>query len=180
MKIYTKTGDGGETSYLGGTRVSKADVRLEAYGTVDELNSWVGVLADYTINESRLPALARIQDRLFIMGSLLAKEPGKIIEGLPALSEADVTALEQEIDAMNETLEPLRNFILPRGHKEVSFAHVGRTVCRRAERCVVRLSQQEPVDAFTVRYLNRLSDYLFVLCRAMAKDLGVKEIVWKP
>lgn len=180
MKIYTKTGDKGQTGLVGGTRVSKSHLRIETYGTVDELNSWIGLLGDYTINEKRTPFLREVQDRLFTMGAILATEPGKNIAKIPDLHPTDIEKMEQEIDAMNAHLEPMRSFILPGGHKEVSFAHIARTVCRRAERLVVRLNEQEPVDELVIQYLNRLSDYLFTLCRAMAKDLGVEEVKWIP
>jgi len=180
MKIYTKTGDTGETSLVGGSRVSKSHVRIETYGTVDELNSWIGLLAEYTINDLRKPFLREIQDRLFTIGSQLATESGKHTSKLPELYEADVSAVELQIDQMNEALLPLQNFILPGGHKEVAFCHIARTVCRRAERLVVTLNQKEHVEALVIVYFNRLSDYLFVLSRAMSKDLAVDEVIWKP
>ncbi len=179
MKIYTKTGDSGETSLVGGSRVSKSHLRIDTYGTVDELNSWIGLLAEYTINDLRKPFLREIQDRLFTIGAILATEPDKNIAKIPDLQESDVVGIENEIDKMNETLKPLRNFILPGGHKEVAFCHIARTVGRRAERLVVTLNEKEPVEILIIKYLNRLSDYLFVLSRAMAKDLSVEEVIWK-
>jgi|SRR5690606_35659775 len=178
MKIYTKTGDKGSTSLLGGTRVSKADQRLNAYGTIDELNSFLGLVADQKVNENRREMLHHIQSQLFSIGSLLAAEQGKSISYLPDLEESEVLMLEEEIDAMNEHLPEMKNFILPGGHPSVSFCHVARAVCRRAEREVVFLSNQESVAQIIVIYLNRLSDFLFVLSRKMAYELGAPEVKW--
>lgn len=179
MKIYTKTGDTGETSLIGGKRVSKAELRIRAYGTVDELNAYVGLLRDQPVNKSRASILTEIQDRLFTMGSLLASpEPSASIT-LPQLSEQDVSWLEMEIDKMDKTLPPMRSFVLPGGHESVSFGHITRTVCRRAEREVVLLSDTEPVDPLIIKYLNRLSDFFFVLCRKMAAELKINETPWK-
>ena len=178
MKIYTKTGDEGNTSLFGGKRVSKADLRIDSYGTVDELNSWIGVLRDQEINVQRKVILLAIQDRLFTMGSMLATEPGNTKVKIPTLAEADTHAIEKEIDAMEATLPPMRSFVLPGGHPSVSFCHVARTVCRRAERLVIRLHQTEPVDGLIIKYLNRLSDYLFVLSRKMARELNAEESPW--
>ncbi len=180
MKIYTKTGDKGTTSLFGGKRVSKADLRIETYGTVDELNSWIGVIRDQEVNRARQEELIEIQDRLFTVGSILATEPGNTKVKIPVLSEADVTFLESKIDSMDSVLEPMKVFVLPGGHTSVSFGHVARTVCRRGERLVIALDAQEKVDELVIRYLNRLSDYLFVLCRMMTKDLGAPETPWKP
>jgi cob(I)alamin adenosyltransferase len=180
MKIYTKAGDLGQTSLLGGTRVSKSHLRLETYGNIDELNAWIGVLSDYTINSKRKNFLIKIQNDLFVIGANLATEQGKEIAKVPDLDESDITLIEMEIDKENAILSPMTHFILPSGHKEVSFAHVARTVCRRAERAVVRLNEQEPLDSLIIKYLNRLSDYLFILSRAMAKDLGIEETKWIP
>ncbi len=179
QKIYTKTGDQGETSLFGGKRLPKHHLRIEAYGTVDELNSWIGLLRDSTTDESVQSLLKTVQDRLFTLGSNLASDPDKDML-TPDILEADVTALEAAMDQMNETLPPLKNFILPGGHPTVSHAHITRCVCRRAERQVVALAQNEPVEMIVVRYLNRLSDYLFVLARKLAADLGAAEVVWKP
>jgi cob(I)alamin adenosyltransferase len=181
MKIYTKTGDRGETSLIGGTRVKKSHARIEAYGTVDELNAFIGVVRDQDINQKRQPLFSEIQDRLFTIGSTLATDPDK--EGkvpTPDLHEADIKLLEEQMDLLDEVLPPLRHFVLPGGHPAVSFCHVARTVCRRAERLVIALQEESPVDDLVVKYLNRLSDFLFVLSRAMAFELGVKEITWKP
>ena len=180
MKIYTKTGDQGMTSLFGGKRVSKADLRIETYGTVDELNSWVGLLRDQEVNHSRREILLMIQDRLFTVGSMLATEPGNTKVKIPVLSESDVVVLENEIDEMDNALPPMRSFVLPGGHTAVSFAHITRTVCRRAERLVIALNETEPVDALVIVYLNRLSDYLFVLARKMSNELNVEEAPWKP
>ena len=180
MKIYTKTGDKGLTSLIGGTRVRKSHARIESYGTVDELNSWMGVLRDQPVNESRQELLAEIQDRLFTIGSTLAADPGKSKMVLPDLRDEDITLLEQEMDRMNEALPELRVFVLPGGHQSVSFGHVARCVCRRAERLVIALDEESPVDERIIKYLNRLSDYLFTLCRQMTQDLGAEETPWKP
>ncbi len=180
MKIYTKTGDQGTTALFGGKRVSKADLRIETYGTVDELNAWVGVLRDQPVNEKRKDILVEIQDRLFTIGSILATEPGNTKVKIPSLLEEDVAVLEKEMDQMDTRLEPMRFFVLPGGHPSISFGHVSRTVCRRAERLIISLHQQEPVDSLVVKYMNRLSDYLFVLCRTMTAELNAEETPWKP
>src|SRR3979490_665844 len=180
MKIYTKTGDQGTTALFGGKRVSKADLRIDAYGTVDELNAYIGMLRDLDVNQKRKDFLIEIQDRLFTIGSILATEPGNNKVKIPALQEENVQALEKEIDSMETGLPPMRVFVLPGGHTSVSFGHIARTVCRRAERLAVALDQQEKVDMLVIRYLNRLSDYLFMLCRKMANELGAEETPWKP
>ena len=180
MKIYTKTGDQGMTGLFGGKRVSKDDLRIEAYGTVDELNAYLGLLRDQPVNAHRQDFLIQIQDRLFTIGSMLATEPGNQKVKIPVLSEGDGNVLEDDIDAMEDALEPMRSFVLPGGHLSISFGHVARTVCRRAERYVIRLRQVEEVDPLIIQYLNRLSDYLFVLCRKMAAELNVKETPWTP
>lgn len=180
MKIYTKTGDKGTTALFGGKRVSKADLRVDAYGTIDELNSYIGLLRDQPVNLSRKEILIEIQDRLFTAGSIVATEPGNTKVKIPSLSEGDVTNLEKAIDAMETKLEPMKFFVLPGGHQSVSFGHVARTVCRRAERLVIALNDQEGVDSLVIKYLNRLSDYLFVLCRVMTKELNAEEIPWHP
>ena len=180
MKIYTKTGDKGLTSLIGGTRVPKSSLRIECYGTVDELNSHIGLVRDQDVNAARRPLLKEIQDRLFTIGSALAADPEKSKMKLPDLHAADVTLLEDEMDRLNLDLPELRAFILPGGHPAVSFGHVARCVCRRAERLAVHLGESSPVEDLVVMYLNRLSDYLFVLSRAMAHDLGVEEVTWKP
>ncbi len=181
MKIYTKTGDKGQTALIGGRRVSKADLRIDAYGTVDELNSWIGVVGDQPVNESRKALLKEIQDRLFTVGAELATDPGKAPrQTLPAIVPDDVTRLEQAMDDMDTELPPLRAFVLPGGHQSVSFGHVARTVCRRAERLTIALDETHPGDPLVIQYLNRLSDYLFVLSRKMTQELGVEEVEWKP
>ena len=180
MKIYTKTGDDGTTSLFGGKRVSKADLRIDTYGTVDELNSWVGLLRDQFVNSKRKDILAEIQDRLFTIGSILATEPGNTKVKIPHLRDEDVTYLEKQIDTMDSELHPMRNFVLPGGHQSVSFCHIARTVCRRVERLTIALNAQEPIEGFVIKYLNRLSDYLFVLARKMAVELKVEETAWKP
>lgn len=177
MKIYTKTGDSGTTSLIYGKKVSKADLKIDAYGTVDELNAYIGLLKDQTINEKRAEFLFEIQRSLFTIGSNLASE--KLDHNLPKIHENDVKVIENEIDVMNEELDILKNFILPGGHNSVSICHIARTVCRRAERTVVRLQEFEPVDLTILKYLNRLSDYLFVLSRKMLKELDLPEVIWK-
>ncbi len=179
MKIYTKTGDQGQTSLIGGTRLSKADLRINAYGNVDELNSYIGLLRDQEVNEKRRDLIKEIQDRLFTIGSSLAADPEKSNLKIPDLNEQDVEMLEKEIDLMNETLPPMRNFILPGGHASISFGHIARTVCRRAERGCIALQHESFVAELVIKYLNRLSDYLFVLCRQMHQELNINEIPWK-
>jgi cob(I)alamin adenosyltransferase len=180
MKIYTKTGDLGQTSLLGGTRVSKSCARIDTYGTVDELNSYIGLLADFEINQNRITELREIQDRLFTIGSSLAAESENNNFRIPDLKEEDITFLENKIDSMNESLPALKSFILPGGHQAVSFSHVARCVCRRAERLVIQLAENEFVASLIIKYLNRLSDYLFVIGRKICQELEVAEINWKP
>jgi cob(I)alamin adenosyltransferase len=177
-KIYTKGGDFGETSLLGGTRVPKSHERVEAYGTIDELNSFIGLIRDHAIGDHYREVLLRVQENLFIAEAWVAMDPGKPVAGLPALREEEIGVLEQEIDIMTSEMPPLSSFILPGGHPYVSYCHIARTVCRRAERTVIRLNQLQPVDKIIIRYLNRLSDYLFVLARKTGHDQGVKEIRW--
>lgn len=181
MKIYTKTGDKGETSLFGGKRVSKAHLRIDSYGTVDELNSHIGLLRDVAQSEDDREILYTIQNKLFVIGSILASDPDKEkSKMIPDVLESDIELLEKGIDSMNESLEPLQSFILPGGHVHVSYCHIARCVCRRAERMVVDLSTIESVEELTIRYLNRLSDFLFVLARKWAVDLKVEEIKWLP
>ncbi len=181
MKIYTKTGDTGTTSLISGRRISKADLRIDVYGTVDELNSYVGMVRDQPVNEHRRSLLKEIQDRLFTIGSHLADDPERHTrKPLPDLLEQDVTLLELAMDAMDQELPPLRHFVLPGGHPSVSFAHLARTVCRRAERQVVLLSETAQVEDIIIQYLNRLSDYFFVLSRKMAQELQAEEVKWIP
>ncbi|OKL39302.1 cob(I)yrinic acid a,c-diamide adenosyltransferase [Pontibacter flavimaris] len=181
MKIYTKTGDKGTTALIGGTRVPKSDLRIEVYGTVDELNSYIGLVRDQEVNKGRLEVLKEIQDRLFTIGSVLATDPEKNTRmATPDLHEEDVVLLEREIDKYTSEVPPLRAFILPGGHQSVSFCHVARCVCRRAERLAIGLQEVSEVDDLVIKYLNRLSDYLFALCRVMTQELGAEEITWKP
>lgn len=180
MKIYTKTGDKGITSLLGGVRVPKSDLRIDAYGTIDELNSYIGLLRDQDVNQDRADLLKEIQDRLFTIGADLATVPGKENVKKPDLHFEDIAMLELEMDKMEESLPPLTAFILPGGHQSVSFCHLARTVCRRAERITVELASFEQVSDLVIQYLNRLSDFLFVLGRAMGQELGVEETTWKP
>jgi cob(I)alamin adenosyltransferase len=179
MKIYTKKGDKGETSLIGGDRVKKSHERLHAYGTVDELNSYVGLLRDHIEEENIQTELLEIQDRLFTLGSQLAATPDSKVN-LPALNISDIEALEKSIDSMNESLPEMRSFVLPGGHKTVSLCHVARTICRRAERWAIAIDQDEISNDLIVAYLNRLSDYFFMLSRYMSKILKVSENPWKP
>jgi len=180
LKIYTKTGDKGQTSLLGGTRVPKHHIRIEAYGTVDELNSWIGLLRDSVSDEHTKTILVDIQDRLFTMGSSLASDPVKSKVKIPHLSEDDIVVFEKEIDTMDVELPPMKNFVLPGGHQTISYCHITRCVCRRAERRVIHLAENEQVDELVIKYLNRLSDYLFMLARKLTKDLQATEVPWKP
>ncbi|MFT3825474.1 MAG: cob(I)yrinic acid a,c-diamide adenosyltransferase [Chitinophagaceae bacterium] len=182
FKIYTKTGDKGTTSLIGGTKVSKAHLRIEAYGTVDELNSYIGLCRDMLTDEAGRATLLEVQDRLFTIGSSLACDPEKEPKlRIPDLKESDITFLENEIDRMNETVPPMKSFILPGGHVAISQLHVARCVCRRAERCCVRLqAENEETEPIVLKYINRLSDYLFVLARYTGHQLQIAEIPWKP
>lgn len=180
FKIYTKTGDKGHTSLIGGTRIPKFDLRIEAYGTVDELNSNIGLIRDQEIDLHSKTILIEVQDRLFTIGSLLAADPEKNKMTLPQISESDIELLEKEIDTMNDYLPEMKSFVLPGGHTTVSFCHVARCVCRRAERCVLRLNEEHAVNELIYKYLNRLSDYLFVLSRYFTKELNAEETPWKP
>lgn len=181
-KIYTKTGDKGTTSLIGGTKVPKSHLRIEAYGTVDELNSYIGLCKDLATDRLSRNILQEIQDRLFTIGSSLACDPEKEPKmKIPDLKEDDVTLLEKEIDRMNEILPPMKNFILPGGNVSVSHLHIARCVCRRAERCCVRLEgEKEEIESIIIKYLNRLSDHLFVLARYTSHQLKAEEIPWKP
>ena len=179
MKIYTKGGDKGTTALFGGTRLPKHHIRIESYGSVDELNSFIGLVRDHVKEDKLRATLKSIQETLFTVGSHLAADPSKENLWLPDIKEAEVEMLEQGIDAMDEVLEPLKNFILPGGHPVVSHCHVVRCVCRRAERNVVALSEVETVPPILIQYLNRLSDYFFVLSRFLGKELGAEEVVWE-
>ncbi|MGB3546891.1 MAG: cob(I)yrinic acid a,c-diamide adenosyltransferase [Saprospiraceae bacterium] len=180
MKIYTKTGDTGQTALFGGRRVAKDELRIEAYGTVDELNACLGLLADHCpVDGDEHAAVRRIQAQLFSLGGSLASDPAnRKTDGVVTVPAAWVEELETAIDAMNEALPALRHFILPGGHPAVSYAHLARTVCRRAERRCVTLDRAEAVEATIITYLNRLSDYLFVLARALGQKMGVAEVKW--
>ncbi len=187
MKIYTKTGDKGTTALFGGTRVSKNHIRIESYGTVDELNSHIGLVRDQNMNQHYKDILIIIQDKLFTVGAILATDPNKAILksgkerlNIPKISKEDIELLEIEIDKMNESLPPMTNFVLPGGHQTVSFCHIARGVCRRAERLAVALNDLEPFQPESLTYLNRLSDYLFVLARKLSYDLQADEIKWVP
>ena len=177
-KIYTKGGDKGETSLLGGTRVLKSHERVEAYGNLDELNSFIGLIRDQDINPHYREILGRVQEVLFISEALVARDPEKETRELPVFGDDDIHILEKEIDAMNDELPSLTQFILPGGHTVVSYCHIARTVCRRAERSLIRLNTNGPLDELIIRYINRLSDYLFVLARKTGMDLGVEERPW--
>ena len=181
IKIYTKTGDLGKTSLIGGTKVPKNNLRIETYGTIDELNSYIGLTNDHLTNENSRTMLKEIQDRLFTIGSSLACDPEKApAMKIPDLKEEDIVLLEKEIDLMNEILPEMRSFILPGGHVAVSTTHVARCICRRAERLCVDMQEHDLfVDPLVIKYLNRLSDYLFVLARYVGHLLGVGEIAWK-
>lgn len=178
MKIYTKTGDKGTTALFGGTRLPKHHIRIESYGTVDELNSFIGLVRDHLTDEVLRAELKTIQEILFTIGSHLAADPTKKNLWIPDISATEVEALEKGIDRMEESLSPLKNFILPGGHPVVSHCHIVRCVCRRAERNVVALSEIEKVAPILSQYLNRLSDYFFVLARFVGKKLGAEEVVW--
>jgi cob(I)alamin adenosyltransferase len=187
MKIYTKTGDKGTTALFGGTRVSKHHIRIDSYGTIDELNAWLGLIRDQEINSHSKKLLAVIQDKLFTLGAILATDPekallksGKERLNIPKINASDIELLEKEIDAMNESLPPMTHFILPGGHTTVSYCHIARTVCRRAERLATQLFEKEPFEDNVLSYINRLSDYLFVLARKLSKDLKADEIKWIP
>jgi cob(I)alamin adenosyltransferase len=187
MKIYTKTGDNGTTALFGGTRVPKDHARIESYGTVDELNSYIGLIRDQDINSHYQDILIEIQDRLFTVGAILATPPEKEVKknGEKRLKnlgiiDSDIELLENEIDIMEELLPPMTHFVLPGGHSTVSYCHIARCVCRRAERLAVHLSHNEPVSESAIKYLNRLSDYLFMLARKLTFDLKVEEVKWIP
>lgn len=179
FKIYTKTGDTGDTGLFGGKRLPKNHIRIESYGTVDELNAYIGMLRDLVHTEHQKNILKEIQDRLFTIGSNLASDPEKKMS-TPDVKDSDVELLEKEMDKMDEHLPPLKNFVLPGGHPTVSYCHIARTICRRAERTVVALHHNEKVEEIIIRYLNRLSDYLFVLGRQLTRDLKAEEIPWHP
>jgi cob(I)alamin adenosyltransferase len=178
MKVYTKKGDKGQTGLIGGTRVPKSSLRIDSYGTVDELNSYIGLLRDNALSEDVKKELIFVQDRLFTLGSWLASDPEKSKMTLPELRESDIEKLEKSIDKMDEELEPMKFFVLPGGHQTVSFCHIARCVCRRAERLVVALNEEVEQNPVIIAFLNRLSDYLFVYGRYLTHELGAEEIPW--
>jgi len=187
MKVYTKTGDKGTTALFGGTRVAKHHIRIESYGTVDELNSHIGLIRDQEIDSRTQEVLIHIQDKLFTVGAILATDPekamlksGKERLNIPKIETADIELLETEMDQMDASLPPMTHFVLPGGHTTVSYCHIARCVCRRAERLATLLHESEPTDEHVLMYLNRLSDYLFVLARKLSKDLKADEIKWVP
>ncbi|GGD42814.1 cob(I)yrinic acid a,c-diamide adenosyltransferase [Muriicola marianensis] len=187
MKIYTRTGDEGMTALFGGTRVPKHHIRIQSYGTVDELNSWLGLLRDQEVHPRYKEVLMKVQKDLFTIGAILATDPEKAVLksgkerlNIPKISKEDVIYLEKEMDHMEESLPQMTHFILPGGHPAVSYCHIARTVCRRAERMACLLHENQPFDAEVLSYLNRLSDYLFVLARAFTYDLGTEEVKWIP
>lgn len=187
MKVYTKTGDSGTTALFGGTRVPKHHIRIESYGTVDELNSYIGLIRDQEINPLYQNVLIEVQDRLFTVGAILATPPEKEVlkngekrlQNL-GITENDIEYLEKEIDLMETELPPMTHFVLPGGHSTVSYCHIARCVCRRAERLATHLHEIEPTNELVLKYLNRLSDYLFVLARKLSQDLNAKEVQWIP
>ena len=187
MKIYTKTGDTGTTALFGGTRVKKYNLRIESYGTVDELNSYIGLIKDQDISDINKSYLLQIQNELFTLGAMLATPPeketlksGKQRLNIPKIDETSILSLEKKIDKIDEELPQMTHFILPGGHQAVSFCHIARCVCRRAERLSVELNDQEKINTNIIIYLNRLSDYLFMLARKLSKDLSIEEIKWIP
>lgn len=187
MKVYTKTGDKGTTALFGGTRVPKHHIRIDSYGTVDELNSFIGLIRDQEIDPRSKEILIHIQNKLFTVGAVLATDPekmtlksGKDRLNIPRIDQEDITLLETEMDTMDSSLPPMTHFVLPGGHTTVSYCHVARTVCRRAERLASALNDLDPFDSHTLTYLNRLSDYLFVLARKLSQDLQADEVKWIP
>ena len=187
MKVYTKTGDKGTTALFGGTRVPKDHIRIESYGTVDELNSYIGLIRDQEMDLHYKKILIEIQDRLFTCGAILATpsekevlKSGELRLKKLGILESDIELLESEIDTMENALPQMTHFVLPGGHTTVSYCHISRCVCRRAERLAVHLSHNEPIDMLVVKYLNRLSDYLFVLARKLSQDLHAEEVKWIP
>ncbi|HNW70384.1 MAG TPA: cob(I)yrinic acid a,c-diamide adenosyltransferase [Bacteroidales bacterium] len=178
--IYTKSGDAGQTSLIGGSRVSKSDLRLDAFGTLDELNSFVGLVRDFAIEPDVKKTLFTIQTHIFVTESILATDATKTLDSLPGLSENDIQMLEHEIDRMSQHLPLQQSFIIPGGHPVVSYCHIARTICRRAERAMAKLKLDEPKQLLTLKYINRLSDYFFILARFVAKELGVEENYWDP
>lgn len=177
-KIYTKQGDKGQTSLPGGARVSKSDIRIDAYGTLDELNSFIGLLRDSALNNHHKEVLLKIQHTIFLLESYIALNKNKPVAHIPNFNDDDIKLLETEIDNMEKDLPKLSNFTLPGGHQQSSLCHVCRTICRRAERIIISLNQSEPVDEFILKYINRLSNYFFVLSRKIIYETNSKEILW--
>ncbi|RZT00276.1 cob(I)yrinic acid a,c-diamide adenosyltransferase [Aquimarina brevivitae] len=187
MKIYTKTGDKGTTALFGGTRVPKHHLRIEAYGTIDELNSHIGLIRDQNIDDKSKELLISVQDKLFTIGAIMATDPEKATLkngskrlNIPTIVDEDIEQLEQIMDDIDTTLPTMTHFVLPGGHQTVSFCHIARCVCRRAERLATALYEISPFEENTLKYLNRLSDYLFVLARKLTYDLKAEEIKWIP
>ncbi|MBN2668821.1 MAG: cob(I)yrinic acid a,c-diamide adenosyltransferase [Bacteroidales bacterium] len=180
MKVYTKTGDEGMTSLIGGKRVKKHHARIEAYGTVDELIAAIGLVRDGQSDDNITDQLIQIQDNLMVLGAILAADESFDLKKIPALKAHNIVWLEQRIDEFEEELPPLKAFVLPGGHTTVSYCHLARTICRRSERRSIELSEISPVQPIVIQYLNRLSDYLFVLSRKLTVDLKVIEILWEP
>lgn len=187
MKVYTKTGDKGTTALFGGTRVPKHHIRIETYGTVDELNSYIGLIRDQDINPDYKNILIEVQDRLFTVGAIMATPPekevlknGKQRLDINRISDEDIELLEKQIDLMDTELPQMTHFVLPGGHTTVSYCHIARCVCRRAERLATHLNEIETIDSQVLTYLNRLSDYLFVLARKLSHDLNADEVKWIP
>ena len=187
MKIYTKTGDKGTTALFGGTRVAKHHIRIESYGTIDELNSWMGLIRDHEVDVRSKEIIIHIQNKLFTVGAILATDPEKAVLkngkerlNIPRIEDSDILLLETEMDQMNHALPPMTHFILPGGHTSVSYCHIARTVCRRAERLASLLHEESPIDENVLSYINRLSDYIFVLSRKLSKQLDAEEIKWIP
>lgn len=187
MKVYTKTGDKGTTALFGGTRVPKYHLRIDSYGTIDELNSHIGLIRDQNINQHHKNILIEVQHKLFVVGAILATDPEKAVLkngkerlNINKIGNGDIELLEQEMDALNESLPQMTHFVLPGGHQTVSFCHIARCVCRRAERLATALNDSDPLDANVLKYINRLSDYLFVLARKLTHELGAEEVKWIP
>lgn len=185
MKIYTKTGDSGQTSLFGGKRVSKSNLRIDAYGTVDELNAYLGLVRDLEIHQKHKEVLINVQKKLFVVGAFLATPPESRVKKngenrlqIELIQPEDVLFLEKQIDFLDKKLEPMTHFIIPGGHIVVSHCHIARTICRRAERVCVALQENTTAYNDMICFLNRLSDYLFVLARMLTKDLQAEEIKW--
>lgn len=179
-RIYTRNGDKGRTSLIGGLRTKKSDLRIEAYGALDELNSFVGLVKDFALEPDLKKNLLAIQTHIFMAGSILAASNAATLKKISGLTDTDVKMLESEIDRMNAQLPVQQNFIIPGGHPVVSYCHIARSICRRAERTMTRLKLDDPKQAMVLKYINRLSDYFFILARYIANELGVDETTWNP